>query len=198
MARKIYTPHFSTTTDARVVQTREALRRALLELLKETTLDQITIRAIAAKANVGYTTFFRHHTSKEALLNDIAADEIKRLIDLALPVFDSSNTVMAAQTLCRYVADNKVLWSTLLTGGAAGTLREEFIRLAKEAAAGREEATEWLPAGAGVVLVASGTIELLAWWLSEENPIPVDQLASIYAKVVVLPVTDAYEKSRAE
>lgn len=191
MAKKIYRPHYSTTTDARVVQTREALRAALLKLLESRSLEQITIRDIAREAGIGYTTFFRHHPTKNALLNDVAADEIKRLIDLALSVFDATDTQSAALALCNYVAEHRALWSTLLTGGAAGALRDEFIRLSLEIAASRAPNESWLPAEAGVVLAASGTIELLAWWLRQSDPVPAEQVATIYERIVVSPILNA-------
>ena len=86
---KIYRADYSTATDARVHQTRAAIRKAFLQLLDQKPLEQITIREIAAAASVGYTTFFRHHPSKEELLNEIAATEIKHLIEMALPVLGS-------------------------------------------------------------------------------------------------------------
>jgi len=168
----------------------------LLKLLDSKPLEQITIREIAAAAGVGYTTFFRHHPGKEDLLNEIAADEIKNLIDLSLPALESTNTRPAALALCSYVAKHRVLWSTLLTGGAASILREEFIRIAREVAASRKVVSDWLPVEVGVILVASGTIELLAWWLDQAKPIPVEQLATIYERVVVSPVINAQKNRR--
>jgi AcrR family transcriptional regulator len=44
-------------------------------------LEQISIRDIAADSHVGYTTFFRHYPTKEALLEDLARDEMERLLD---------------------------------------------------------------------------------------------------------------------
>ena len=50
----------STPDDPRIVRTRTALRQAMTELAGEAALDAITVRAIAARAGVGYATFFRH------------------------------------------------------------------------------------------------------------------------------------------
>jgi AcrR family transcriptional regulator len=172
---KIYQPHLSTARDARAVRTREALRRALLKLLESKPLDQITIRDIAAAAGIGYTTFFRHHPTKEALLNEIAAKQIRRLIALALPAVEAGDTRAASLALCSYVQQHRALWSTLLTGGAAGVLREEFIRLSRPVAASRSPPNHWIPNEVGVLLVISGTIELLSWWLREQQPIAVEQ-----------------------
>lgn len=185
---KVYRPYFATARDARVVQTRESLRQALLALLDEKPLEEITIREIAATAGIGYTTFFRHHTSKEDLLDDIAAAEIVALFELTLPALDSTDTRAGALALCRYVAERRALWTRLLTGGAAGRLREEFIRLTRQVAAEHGSDHDWLPPEVGVRLGASGTIELLTWWLSQDDPIPVEQLATIHERLVVRPL----------
>lgn len=188
MEGKIYRPHFSTASDARVVRTRESLRRALLELLQSRPFEQITIREIAATAGIGYTTFFRHHPTKESLLDDIAAEEIRMLIEYLLSTFDTTNVKAASLALCNYVADQRTLWSTLLTGGAAGTLREEFIRVSRKVAEESEHAAGWLPAEVGIILVASGTIELLAWWLGQECPLAVEKVATIYERAILSPI----------
>lgn len=193
MENKIYRPHFSTATDARVRRTREALRAAFLELLQARSLEQITIRELAAAAGIGYTTFFRHYPTKEALLDEIAAEEMRHLVDLQLAAFGAGDAHASSLALFSYVAEHRVLWSALLTGGAAATLREEFIRIAREVAEHRPHTTNWLPADAGVILVASGTIELLVWWLGETRPLSVEDMALVHERAVISPIFQQYE-----
>lgn len=190
---KVYRPYFATTTDARVVQTRAALREALLELLDSKPLEEITIREIAATAGIGYTTFFRHHTSREDLLNDIAAVEIQKLFDLTLPAFDATDTRAGALALCNYVAEHRALWSRLLAGGAAAKLREEFLGKTREFASVQGSHHDWLPPELGSIFGASSTLELLIWWLQQEEPISVEQLATIHERLVVRPLLEKYE-----
>jgi AcrR family transcriptional regulator len=192
--KKLYQPHYSTATDARILQKRGALREALLRLLADRPLEQISIREIAAAAGVGYNTFFRHHTSKEALLKEIVTEELSELIALSVTTLDASNSLEASRALCRFVAEHDSLWSTLLTGGAANTLRDEFIRLLRETAPSRISGTARLPADIGIKLVAVGTVELLAWWLAQEQRIPAEQVAEIYERLVATPVMDAYKR----
>lgn len=187
---KVYRPYFATASDARVVQTRQALRQALLKLLDDKPLEAITIREIAETAGVNYTTFFRHHKGKKELLDDIAASEIQALFELTLPALDSTDTLAGALALCSYVAEHRTLWRRLLTGGAAGTLREAFITMTRDFAAEHGSDHDWLPPEVGVILGASGTIELLAWWLQQDDPLPVEQLATIHERLVVRPLME--------
>lgn len=193
--KKMYQAHYSEARDSRILQTRQALHQAFMELLTAKPLEKITIREIAARADVGYNTFFRHYTSKEALLHDIAVDEINDLIELCMSVIDASDSLQAARALCRHVAGHDALWSTLLTGGAAGTLRELFLQRLREKADGRITSTDALPAEIGVKLVAAGTIETLAWWLAQDPRMSVEEIAGIYEQLVVQPIVRVY-KSR--
>jgi AcrR family transcriptional regulator len=187
MVRKILRPHLRTARDARAVRTREALRRALLRLLDLKPLEQITIRDICEVAEVGYTTFFRHHSTKESLLNDIAAEQIGQLVGLALPVADSSDARAASVALCSYVDNHRKLWCTLLTGGAAGAMRDEFMRLSRLIAATRARPGTWPPPEIATILVVSSTIELLSWWLRDSKPLTIEQVAEIHERVVLTP-----------
>jgi hypothetical protein len=137
---------------------------------------------------VGYVTFFRHHATKEALLNEIAADQIERLVELTLPVFDARDTRAASLTLCAYVDEHRALWSTLLTGGAAGVLREEYIRVSMKVSEARALPGGWPPPDIAGILVVSSTLELLAWWLRQKKPIAIEEVAEMHDRLIISPV----------
>jgi AcrR family transcriptional regulator len=182
--------------DPRTVRTREALRDALLRLLERKPLDQITIREIVAHANISYVTFFRHHPTKEALLHDIAAEQVRGLADLMLPALDARDTRAASIALCTYVDYRRELWSTLLTGGAAAVLREEFLRHAAEVAASRADPDSEFPPALAVTLNVSSTIEVLTWWLRQKRPLPIEQVARIHERLVILPILEAADSNK--
>lgn len=162
-----------------------ALREALLGLLERKPYDQITVRDICAEASVHYATFFRHHASKEALLNAIAAEQIETLVDLTLP---SSGEALGAESfvhLCRYVDEHRALWSTLLNGGAAATMREEWLRRSTLIAAEVEPIASWLPKDLGVICSISLIAETVSWWLREaEGDYSVEEIAEILNRLV--------------
>ena len=190
MGQKIHRPHLSTARDARAVRTREALRQALLKLLDTKPLEQITIRDICEVSDVGYTTFFRHHPTKESLLEEVAAGEIGQLVGLSISVLDTSDTRSASVALCTYVDRHRKLWTTLLTGGAAAVMRDEFMRLSLQIAAAREQPGAWPPPDIATALVVSSTIELLTWWLRAKKPLSVQQVAEIHERVIITPAVN--------
>ncbi len=171
-----------------MLRTRESLRAAMLELLDTHAFEEITIPDITAVAGIGRTSFFRHYPSKEALLEEVATGEIRQLVNLSLAVFDSTDSEQASLAIFSYVAKHRILWRTLLTGGAAMALKEEFIRLSQDVTAKTEQKSEWLPADAGIILVVSGTVELLTWWLRQTRPISIKKVAKIFERAVLLPI----------
>ena len=172
--------------DARMVRTKQALHGAFLTAIKAKALDEVSIRDIVAEAGIGYATYFRHYSSKADLLQAVVADEIRELVDLALPALDQRDTLASSTAMFRHVEQHRALWSALLTGGAAGTIREE---LAKEAR-GRTlniPADLSLPTELGVMVGVASTIEIIAWWLRQDPAVPIERAAELHDRLVLRP-----------
>ena len=181
----------STPTDARQVRTRRSLLDALLTLMETRAFDHVTIREIARQAGIGYATFFRHYSSKDALLHDLAAGEIAALLSRALPVLFAADTRQSCITLFHYVDDRRALWSALLTGGAATMLKQEFTEQARRIAEDTGGPGGWLPDELRVIFAVSATVEIMAWWLGQEPGVPVEKMAEILDRLVVVPAMAA-------
>jgi AcrR family transcriptional regulator len=178
--------------DARMVRTQQSLRAAFLALIERKSLEDISIRDIVAEAGIGYATYFRHYPSKTDLLQVIVADEISQLIALALPALKPGDTFASSLALFQHVDDHRALWAALLTGGAAGTIREEFAKVARELSGTKIGLESWLPAELGVLYGVSGTVEIISWWLRQDPPFPIEQIARIHDRLVMTPtVADA-------
>lgn len=175
----------STSKDARALRSGQALRDALLALLLQKPFDQITIRDICATAGVHYATFFRHHQTKEALLDDIATEQIKQLNKLTLQIRDAEDYLGGFRALFAYVDEHRTLWSTLLNGGAGSAMREEWIRQSRQVAAVEGSANSWLPADLGTVCAASLIAETVAWWVGQpKSTYSVDEAAAILLRLL--------------
>lgn len=185
VAHKPDRPSSSSLQDARAVKSSQALRSALLALLERKPLEQITIREIAADAGVHYATFFRHHPTKEALLDHVAADQIDRLVELTVPVLDTVDSNAAFTALCTYVSDHRALWAVLLTGGAAGAMRDELLRLSKQIAVDRAPDDGWLPVELAVTCAVGLIVDTLSWWLKQPpGAFTIEQVAPILDRLL--------------
>lgn len=166
--------------DARALRSGQALRKALLALLERKPLDQITIRDICAEAGVHYATYFRHYPSREALLDDIAKDQIQQLNRLTLAIRGGDDYQAGFRALCAYVDSHRALWSTLLNGGAGAAMREEWLRQSRLVAASEAPVDSWMPLDLGIICAATLIAETLAWWVAQpEGRYSVDDVASI-------------------
>jgi len=174
--------------DARAARSRDAMRAALLRLLESHALDEITIRHIAAEAGVGHATFYRHYGTKDELLDDVAAAEMDRLIEVSLAALGSNDSAAASLVVCSYVHEHWSLWSSLLTGGAAAAMKEELLKLTRDIASGWTPIPHRLPTDLRIALATATVIEILVWWLRQENPMPVEEIAKIFEEVVVVPL----------
>lgn len=189
--KKVHKPHLSTASDARAVRSREKIRNAFLRLLETSPLNEITIREICAKASLNDVTFYRHYQTKECLLEEIAADEVKQLVELTLPVFNAENTAAAAVTLCTYVDNHRKLWTTLFVGGAAESVRRTLIDLSRKVSHAYLASEGWPPKDVAVAIFVASTVELLTWWLQQKVPAPISDVAQIFEGFIVTPALNA-------
>lgn len=165
--------------DRRTRRTRKTLRLALQQLLLEKPFDQITVRAIAEEADIAYTTFFRNYPDKESLLSDLADEEIAALLDRTLPIFSSDSSHASSLALCDYVKDHERLWGALLTGGAAGNIREIFIAKTEARSNQWPAINDWLPPALGTSILCGITLEVLTWWLGKDPTRPIEEVSVI-------------------
>lgn len=70
--------------DRRIVRTRAAMRKALIELLIDTDYSKITVTAIARKADIDRKTFYTHY----ATVGDLFEDALRHQVDDVLHDID--------------------------------------------------------------------------------------------------------------
>jgi AcrR family transcriptional regulator len=181
----------SDVSDARVVRTRDALRQAMTELAAESPLDAITARAIAARAGVGYATFFRHYADKEALLAEVADLLIRQFLERVRPLLLQHDRRAAARTMCQFVLDHLAIYKALIAGGAGVTVREQMLR---QTLITMSETRRRKPEGPmdDFVLfhIVSAVLNQLAWWLRNLDTVGVDAMAEVIERTVLTPISE--------
>ena len=66
--------------DRRVVRTRKAIREALLQLLRTSDYDKITVTAVARRADIDRKTFYLHYDSVDGVLDEIIRERAEQIV----------------------------------------------------------------------------------------------------------------------
>ena len=180
----------STVSDARVVRTRAALREAMIELAAESPLEGITVRAIAARAHVGYATFFRHYGDKEALLDDVADVLTQAFLVQLRPLMREKDRLGAARALCAFVEEHLAIYKALIAGGAGETVRAGMLRQAVETVSRARIGAAHRPLDDLLLVhLVSSSLNLLAWWLRHLDQVDAETMAEVIERTVITPVS---------
>ncbi|HEX4096105.1 MAG TPA: TetR/AcrR family transcriptional regulator [Caulobacteraceae bacterium] len=180
----------SMVSDARIVRTREALRKAMIALAEESPLDAITVRAIAARADVGYATFFRHYPDKDALLADVADRLIREFLQRVAPLLQEKDRTAAARSMCDFVLEHLAIYKALLAGGSGETVRAEMLRQTMiTMAATRQRKPDGPLDDLMLFHLVSAILNLLSWWLRNLNEVSAATMAEVIERTVLTPVS---------
>src|SRR5512146_643256 len=101
-------------TDRRIKRTQKLLQGALVSLTLEKGYDSVTIRQITERADVGYATFFRHYSDKDALLADVLEAMKDEFIGLLQPNSTTTDPERTGVLIFEYVNNNADLCRVLL------------------------------------------------------------------------------------
>lgn len=171
--------------DARVQRSLEAMQAAFLQLINTRALEEISIKEICDAAGLSYPTFYRRFSGKDELLAWIATEEVRRLLTSGLSALKHRTDRSSARAMCEYIEAQRPLWRTLLTGGAATAMRQEFMRLSHEIAETQPRANPWLPTDLGVPFVAGGIFEILAWWMKQPDTYPTSNVVKLLDVLII-------------
>jgi AcrR family transcriptional regulator len=129
--------------DRRVQRTKQALRKALLELIKEKGYDSISVEEITQRANLGRATFYLHYKDKEDLLVDefseLANERARSLSGIPfsawLPDFENPDQGLENKAsppfllVFQHIADNAELYRILLKSEKSDRILERIRKI---------------------------------------------------------------------
>jgi AcrR family transcriptional regulator len=161
----------------------------MIALAEEQPQEAITVRAIAARADVGYATFFRHYADKEALLADVAEGLTQEFLARVRPLLEQRDRRGAARSLCAFVLEHLAIHRALIAGGSGETVRAEMLRICLHTVAEARPPRERGPLDELVLFhLVSSILNLLAWWLRNLEAADLETMAEIVERLALSPV----------
>ena len=179
-------------TDRRVKRTHKILVDALIAESLEKGYDQVTIRDITDRADIAYSTFFRHYRDKDELLLAMLGSVLETMRDLILQNPDAS-AESAGRILFAHIQEHARFYRVLFNGHGTSAVLWRFQQMV-EADVLKIYASRITTANAGILLelvvhhLIAAIIAMVTWWLAHDMPYPVEQMARYYSELVATPV----------
>ena len=178
-------------TDRRIQRTRQSLRAALFELIKEKGYDAISIEEITERANVGRATFYLHYKDKEDLLLDefseMANEKVQVLSDVPFSAWlqsqeDATNPEAEKPApplliVFEHIYENSELYYILLKSEKSSRVVERIRKISTESIVKFMETkakTEPIslqfkvPMEFFAAFFSGALLSTVDWWLEEE------------------------------
>ncbi|HEY3815197.1 MAG TPA: helix-turn-helix domain-containing protein [Caulobacteraceae bacterium] len=169
-------PRPTAPADRRVARTRTALRNAFNSLFFERGYDGFGVADIAAKADVGRSTFYEHYADKRALLNETVAPLLAPLAEAG--VADAVDPKLA--WVVEHFWENRRRAQAMLGSGAWTAMTRLLAtmietRLTRRARPRRNH--PGLPAPLAASLLARAQMGLIEAWLAGHKRCSAEVLA---------------------
>jgi AcrR family transcriptional regulator len=152
-------------SDRRTQRTKEALWQALMSLITERGFEELTVRDILERANVGRATFYAHFDNKE----DMLASRLETL-RLSLKASQRGEILAFSGALFEHAHDHRDMFRAMIGKRSGAVVQRLFHKMLadlvrdemRSASRGR---TSRATADAAASFIASGLFGLLTWWV---------------------------------
>jgi AcrR family transcriptional regulator len=171
--------------DARVQRTRDLLGRALIELIVEKPVNDVTVQDVLDRAGVGRSTFYLHFCGKD----DLLVSQLEMFLEMMSTVLslrnEKSNRVAPVAEMFAHIGNQNKLYSVLSDSGhlkeffdlAEGYFARGIARRLTES--GQSAKIPQRELNARAAALSGSLLSLLRWWLDrgeKETPQEMDDM----------------------
>jgi AcrR family transcriptional regulator len=171
--------------DERTRRTCERLGSALVTLIQERPIDDVTVQDVLDRAAVGRSTFYLHYRDK----NDLLLSQLEKFLEMMSTALslrkEESHRVVPVAELFAHIGDQRKLYRVLADAGrlndfwdlAQGYFPRGIARRLTES--GRLSKLPKRELAARASALAGSLLSLLRWWLdgaAKESPHAMDEL----------------------
>lgn len=180
------------TTDRRVRKTRALLRQGLIGLMREKSVQDITVKELCAACDINRGTFYLHYTDVAQLLHSLEDEllvEFERVLGLLTPeaVLNSAAPSPAMRSMLELLADNEDLCRVLLCHNGDLAFVEKVKNVVHQRvfdAWGAQFRSQGHGASYAYAFIVSGCIGMLQYWLEQPQPMPPRDMAAIMEHMI--------------
>lgn len=181
----------SNPTDRRVQRTQKNIRNALISLLSEKELSQITVKELSDKADINRKTFYSYYSGIDDILDKIEDEIVEKLLAI-IRDYDFRSSDFDAYTLfCslnQIINDDFELYQSLIFSNNYDFLlikvKNTIKKTLLERYAPKINAQNNL-LGLYAEYVASGIVSMYIEWFHSDNSVSLEELAKAASDITL-------------
>jgi AcrR family transcriptional regulator len=182
--------HIEPRRDQRVQRTRERLGLALLALIQERPIDEVTIQDVLNRASVGRSTFYLHFRGKDDLLLSQFEWFLEIMGTMLSRRGEKSHRLVPVTEMFAHLAEQRKLYRALSDCGrlrdffelAEGYFARGIARRLAESSSFPNVPQRDLDARAHAL--AGSLLSLLRWWLDRGASEPATEMDALFHRMV--------------
>jgi len=176
--------------DQRIRRTHERLGSALVDLIQEKPIDDVTVQEVLDRASVGRSTFYLHFRDK----NDLLLSQLEKFLEMmstALSIRkEESHRVVPVSELFAHIGNQKKLYRALADSGRLNDffdLAQGYFSRGIEQRVRESKRLPKLPQrelAARAFALAGSLLSLLRWWLDRGAKEPPGYMDDLFHRMV--------------
>ncbi|UPK41249.1 TetR/AcrR family transcriptional regulator [Paenibacillus pabuli] len=182
--------------DLRILRTKQSIRKAFYELIQLKGYEAITIQDIADRAMINRNTFYLHYQNKPDLLDTCINELLSELKDTVVlcPIGMNPFSISILETVMQTVLEHISLNTTFYYAMLIEEKRIYQFRAKMENIIKDKLNEGWSPVQGQSHLViskeflleylVSAFMGIVIWWIKNDQPLPADEAASQFSRIV--------------
>lgn len=195
--------HGRSVKDRRIQKTRALLHEALGGLIREKPYDEIAVKEILDRANVGRSTFYMHFRDKDELLASGIYDMLQGLHHPELPMTGRNHERLIRFSLpvFEHIQRHRQLGAAGMGARGRAILHERLQHVLSELIAddlekvrqGRRKSAGQLPSELIVPYVASTFVLVLNWWVESDSSLGPTEINGLFRALTIPTLSACFE-----
>ncbi len=182
--------------DRRVIKTKKAIRGAFAQLVSEKELGSITIKELAAAADINRKTFYNYYSDIGGIIDEIE-DELVTALENALRDVDLlhvlQNPYQLFSRLTAAISENLDFYIQIFRRESNAGLTNKLITRLKSKI--RETIADQMPVEQGLLDMAidyslAGMVEVYKKWLRSDRSVPLETVSACISKLAFAGLSD--------
>lgn len=176
-------------TDRRKIKTKKAIHQAFIQLLKEKSLNQITIAELSEKADLGRGTFYLHYRDIYDLYEKVEEElynELTEIFDQFKPYTTSESLLLLTTAVAKFIDQKRELFLLLIQSNANGNVLHKIKEIFKDKVLTDEcyqqiSTYEQLE----VLFIVSGVIGVVEEWIVADLDLTLKEVSTILHQLLM-------------